>query len=260
MSYTIKGMDKFLKLSEKIPKEPEAWTCEDVSEWLRLIEMEQYVEQFRSMSIDGWLIFEIEEDDLINDLKVETKLHRKKIMKGINMLKEYKTYVRNHLPLKEIIDEQPGMAIEVENKGDGPRNPAEVLETEQQVPIEEEKNEPFRPPNIDAQTRHQDMNSKFMFGQNFGNFLSELTPGLTPKMNNIPQPPNEQIPIRGQSQQPMPSGFTDRNARSPTEFNIEQGGSPMDHFDEVKVNPIVPNQNVVPVRSHDKGRPRLIYL
>lgn len=169
MSYTIKGMDKFLKLSERIPKEPEAWTCEDVSEWLRLIEMEQYVDQFRNMSIDGWLIFEIEEDDLINDLKVDAKLHRKKIMKGINMLKEYKTYIRNNLPMKDPIEDQPSLAIEVENKNDSHANQVEIIETEHQVPIEEEKNEPFRPPNIDAQTRHQDMNSKFMFGQNYGN-------------------------------------------------------------------------------------------
>ena len=178
MSYTIKGMDKFLKLSERIPKEPEAWTCEDVSEWLRLIEMEQYVEQFRSMSIDGWLIFEIEEDDLINDLKVEAKLHRKKIMKGINMLKEYKTYVRNNLPIKDPEDQQ-GMAIEVENKNDVHSNQIEIIETEHQVPIEEEKNEPFRPPNLDAQTRHQDMNSKFMFGQNFGKNSKKLSLKLT---------------------------------------------------------------------------------
>lgn len=167
MSYTIKGMDKFLKLSERIPKEPEAWTCEDVSEWLRLIEMEQYVDQFRNMSIDGWLIFEIEEDDLINDLKVNAKLHRKKIMKGINMLKEYKAYVRNNLPLKDSEDVQ-GMPIEIENKNDLNSNQIEIIETEHQGLIEEEKNEPFRPPNLDAQTRHQDMNSKFMFGQKYG--------------------------------------------------------------------------------------------
>jgi hypothetical protein len=180
MSYTIKGMDKFLKLSEKIPKEPEAWTCEDVSEWLRLIEMEQYVEQFRNMSIDGWLIFEIEEDDLINDLKVDAKLHRKKIMKGINMLKEYKTYVHNHLPLKDPNDDNQNLAIEVENKQQIP-NQVEIIDTEQQVPIEEEKNEPFRPPNIDAQTRHQDMNSKFMFGQKFGKICFYLTPRSHPQ-------------------------------------------------------------------------------
>ena len=160
MSYTIKGMDKFLKLSERIPKEPEAWTCEDVSEWLSLIEMEQYVENFRNMSIDGWLIFEIEEDDLITDLKIKTKLHRKKIMKGIQMLKEYKTYVRNNMPIKDL-NQQP---LDIPNKN---TNPVEIIETEQHMPIQEEKNEPFRPLNIDAQTRHQDMNSKFMFGQNY---------------------------------------------------------------------------------------------
>ena len=167
MSYTIKGMDKFLKLSERIPKEPEAWTCEDVSEWLRLIEMEQYVEKFKNMSIDGWLIFEIEEDDLITDLKVERKLHRKKIMKGINMLKEYKVYVRNNILFKDSNEEPGNMEIEVENKNNVNTNQIEIVENEQ-VPIEEEKNDRFQPPNLDDQTRHQDMNNKFMFGQNYG--------------------------------------------------------------------------------------------
>lgn len=91
-----------MKLSEQIPKEPEAWTCEDVSKWLCLIEMDQYVSNFREMSIDGWLIFEIEEDDLVNDLRISKKLHRKKIMKGIEILKDYKIYLNNHFTKKEL--------------------------------------------------------------------------------------------------------------------------------------------------------------
>ena len=105
MSYTIKGMNKFAKLSEQIPREPEAWTCEDVSEWLKLMEMSQYVSNFRNMSIDGWIIFDIEEDDLINDLKISKKLHRKKIMKGIQILRDYKLYIRNHLMKKDFQNE-----------------------------------------------------------------------------------------------------------------------------------------------------------
>lgn len=102
MSYTIKGVNKFLKLSEQIPKEPEAWTCGDVSKWLCLIEMDQYVPNFREMSIDGWLIFEIEEEDLVNDLRISKKLHRKKIMKGIEILKEYKLYFHSHFTKKDL--------------------------------------------------------------------------------------------------------------------------------------------------------------
>ena len=77
-------------------------------------------------------------------------------------------------------------------------------------------------------------------------------------MNNIPQTPNEQMPIRGQSQPVMPSGFTDRNARSPTEFNMEQGVPPIDHFDEAKMNPVIPIQNVIPPRNVNKGIDLLI--
>jgi hypothetical protein len=121
MSYTIKGMNKFMKLSETIPREPEAWTCEDVSKWLKLIEMNQYVQNFKEMSIDGWLIFEIEEEDLVNDLKVSKKLHRKKIMKGIQILKDYKVYIRNHLTRKDMENEtlyelRKEDEVEMENK------------------------------------------------------------------------------------------------------------------------------------------------
>lgn len=168
MSYTIKGMDKFLKLSEQIPKEPEAWTCDEVSQWLRLIEMEQYVEDFRLMSIDGWLIFEIEEEDLINDLKVNTKLHRKKIMKGIKMLQEYKLYIRNSYTKKDPSDEGQRLVLEAPPK---PANMALEIEEPDSQRIQEEKDQKYINHNLDAQTRHQDMNSKFMFGNNSGKFL-----------------------------------------------------------------------------------------
>lgn len=158
MSYTIKGMDKFVKLSEKIPKEPESWTCEDVSEWLRLIEMEQYVETFRKMSIDGWLIFEIEEDDLISDLQIKAKLHRKKIMKGIKMLKEYKTYIRNNLTKGE------------PSNNDGPlyEEPSKSSGASENRIIEENKVN-FRPgPVRNDQTRPADVQPKIPFTNAFG--------------------------------------------------------------------------------------------
>lgn len=105
MSYTIKGVNKFIKLSEQIPKEPESWTCEDVSIWLNLIEMGQYAQIFKEMSIDGMMIFEIEEEDLTSELKICKKLHRKKILKGIKILKEYKSYIQNHLTTKDYEDQ-----------------------------------------------------------------------------------------------------------------------------------------------------------
>ena len=171
MSYTIKGMDKFLKLSERIPKEPEAWTCDDVSEWLRLIEMEQYVDNFRSMSIDGWLIFEIEEVDLTEDLNVNTKLHRRKIMKGITMLKEYKQYIRNGHAKTNILEGAEELLIEeqppVKMESTPLREETHIDMNSHQ--IEEEKADVLPPQHLDAQTRHQDMNPKFAFDPSYGN-------------------------------------------------------------------------------------------
>ena len=160
-------MDKFVKLSEKIPKEPESWTCEDVSEWLRLIEMQQYVETFRKMSIDGWLIFEIEEDDLISDLQIKAKLHRKKIMKGIQMLKEYKTYIRNNMTKNEHGSGECGM-FEEGNKSD---------EGEGNRIIEENKGD-YQPMVVrNDQTRPADVQPKMPFNNAFGKFFMPFLAG-----------------------------------------------------------------------------------
>jgi hypothetical protein len=167
MSYTIKGMDRFVKLSEQIPKEPEAWTCDEVSEWLRLIEMDQYVENFKAMSIDGWLIFEIEEDDLINDLKVSAKLHRKKIMKGIQILKEYKSYIQNNYTNRNLNlvqnESTRQQVIKTENA------PIECEDPEPQSQrIEEEKNDEPNRMVYDEQTAYQNSN-QMMFRNNSNN-------------------------------------------------------------------------------------------
>ena len=53
--------------------------------------------------------------------------------------------------------------------------------------------------------------------------------------------------------QAMQHGFTDRNQRNGTEYNPEQGVPPIAHFDDSKVNQIIPNQNIIPIRSVTKG-------
>ena len=71
-------------------------------------------------------------------------------------------------------------------------------------------------------------------------------------MNNIPPPTNNQINIHIQPQE-VPHGFTDRNPRSNTDFNPEQGVPPINHFDEAKINQIIPNPNIIPIRNVAKG-------
>jgi len=87
-------VSKFDALFEKIPKDPEVWTGDDVLVWLKLIGMEKYAENFSEMKVDGLLILELKEEELLEELKIEIKLHRKKIIKAIELLQEYHAYFK----------------------------------------------------------------------------------------------------------------------------------------------------------------------
>lgn len=80
---------KFASLYEKIPKDPEVWTMDDVQIWLNLIDLEDYADNFAKMKIDGLIILDLEEADLEEELKITVKLHKKKMTKAIELLKEY---------------------------------------------------------------------------------------------------------------------------------------------------------------------------
>lgn len=80
---------KFMALYEQLPKDPEAWTMDDVIVWLRLIGMDSYSDNFFDMKIDGLIILDLNEAELEQELKITTKLHKKKMTKAIEVLKEY---------------------------------------------------------------------------------------------------------------------------------------------------------------------------
>ena len=94
---------KFDNLLEQIPKYPELWNSDDVATWLALIGMESYARNFEDMSIDGLLILELTEEDLESELRISIKLHRKKIVKAIEMLRQYDSYLR-HLADEQCAD------------------------------------------------------------------------------------------------------------------------------------------------------------
>lgn len=88
--------EKFSTLYETIPKYPEIWNTDDINKWLEIIGMEKYSQNFIDMKVDGYLILDLEESDIEEELQIPVRLHRKKIMKGIQLLKEYTTYLRHH--------------------------------------------------------------------------------------------------------------------------------------------------------------------
>ena len=81
------------KLKQAIPKSPELWTEEDISKWLDFIKMSEYNQKFQNMKIDGYIILELEESDLEQELGITLRLHRKRIMKGLEILKDYQRYL-----------------------------------------------------------------------------------------------------------------------------------------------------------------------
>jgi hypothetical protein len=62
------------------------WEVDHVIEWLKVLSLEQYEDSFRDGSIDGPFLCQLTDDDLMNVLGVEHKLHRKKILFGISQL------------------------------------------------------------------------------------------------------------------------------------------------------------------------------
>lgn len=69
-------------------KRPENWNSKEVGEWLSTIGLAQYKEKFEDLGIDGGLLFEAKEEDLKNDLEVNIRLHRVKIMQEMAKLQE----------------------------------------------------------------------------------------------------------------------------------------------------------------------------
>ena len=62
--------------------------------WLGIIGMENYTANFAEMSVDGLLILELTEEDLEKEIQIPVKLHRKKIIKAIDLLRQYDGYLR----------------------------------------------------------------------------------------------------------------------------------------------------------------------
>lgn len=62
------------------------WEVDHVIQWLKALSLGQYEDSFRDGSIDGPFLFQLTDDDLMNVLGVEHKLHRKKILFSIAQL------------------------------------------------------------------------------------------------------------------------------------------------------------------------------
>ncbi|CAD8088860.1 unnamed protein product [Paramecium primaurelia] len=77
-----------------LPKEPKKWQVSDVIIWLQFIGLGQMEDKFVNCSIDGSILEEITENDLEEELGINQKIIKKKLMNWITTgLKEYSIYL-----------------------------------------------------------------------------------------------------------------------------------------------------------------------
>jgi hypothetical protein len=63
------------------------WRVDDVCRFISTeIELPQYERAFREMSVDGEMLAQLSEDELVSELGIDVKLHRKKILTKIEKL------------------------------------------------------------------------------------------------------------------------------------------------------------------------------
>ena len=125
----------FEELLQKIPKYPANWKSEDVAVWLTHIGMQRYAKNFEEMSVDGFLILELTEEDLKTELNIEKKLHRKKIEKAIQQLHRYNEFLEREV-------EKESQLLLQQSKGEEKVDDIELIREDEITTTDHNKKEP----------------------------------------------------------------------------------------------------------------------
>jgi hypothetical protein len=80
--------DPAVGVEEPMPMNVNEWKSRHVSQWLRDKELGQYSAGFEENSVSGPLLLSLQEIDLEEELKVESVLHRRKLMQEIQTLRD----------------------------------------------------------------------------------------------------------------------------------------------------------------------------
>jgi len=70
---------------------PRTWGSKQISQWLELLNMNEYQEVFENNKIDGLIIFDLEDNEMEEILGVKNSIHRKRFRNGINILRQFQT-------------------------------------------------------------------------------------------------------------------------------------------------------------------------
>ena len=79
------------------------WSVADVARWLDTLSLGQYKDAFREASVDGDFLLELREEDLVQVLGMEHKLHVRKVILGRDKLRPLSEtdHVKKALVLRE---------------------------------------------------------------------------------------------------------------------------------------------------------------
>lgn len=64
------------------------WSVEDVSDWLRHLDLGEYIPRFKENHVDGQVLLVIQENDLKDEFHMNSFGHRKNFMKAVENLRE----------------------------------------------------------------------------------------------------------------------------------------------------------------------------
>lgn len=74
-------------LKEAFPDEVRLWTVDDVLRWLDTLSLSQYKRAFKEAEVDGAFLLELREEDMMDVLGMEHKLHVRKVVLSRDKLK-----------------------------------------------------------------------------------------------------------------------------------------------------------------------------
>lgn len=94
--------------AEPFPPKMRLWSVADVARWLDTLSLGQYKDAFREASVDGDFLLELREEDLVQVLGMEHKLHVRKVILGRDKLRPLSEtdHVKKALVLREEHAEQ----------------------------------------------------------------------------------------------------------------------------------------------------------
>ena len=96
------------------------WNCYDVQEWLASLKLHaRFILSFEEQQMDGYMLLSLTESDLENQLNVDSRVARRKILQQIKQLEEKEFQLKEHWYMKHRkVKSKPGYVYIICDPGD----------------------------------------------------------------------------------------------------------------------------------------------